>query len=212
MKIAEIKTLIFPEIKIIKFDRFKDNRGYFTEIFRKSQMKKNEQIKELGNFEFVQYNESFSKKGTFRGFHFQWNPYMGKLIRVVQGNIIDMVLDIRKNSPNFGKVIGYNTRIHPDNDFDEWIWVPPGFAHGIFYLEDTIIVYFCTSEYNPACEISISPFAPDIDWSFFDQEYVKIYKDSLRKSKLISDKDRAGFSLTSWQKNPNSDNFIYGKI
>lgn len=212
MKIIEIKTLIFPEIKVIKFAMFKDNRGYFTEIFRKNHIKKNKLIKEIGDFEFVQCNESFSKKGTFRGFHFQWNPYMGKLVRVVQGNIIDMALDIRKNSPNFGKVISYNMRIYLDNDFGEWIWIPPGFAHGIFYLEDTTIVYFCTSEYNPACEAAISPFATDINWSLFNPQHHLLYQETLAKTNLISEKDKKGFTISDWSHNPNSNNFLYGRL
>lgn len=207
MKILEIKTLTFPEIKVVRYTRSKDQRGYFTEVFRKSEFLNGETKVFLKDVDFVQYNESFSKKGTIRGFHFQWNPYMGKLVRVIKGSMIDMAIDIRKGSPSYGKIIVYPLVTSLDYDFGEWIWVPPGFAHGIFYLEDTIIVYFCTSEYNPQCETSISPLSSDIDWSLVNQNIQMEFKQATKNLVLISEKDRNGFTLEDWKNNPNSENF-----
>jgi len=137
MKIVEIKELDIPEVKIIKFKRFVDNRGYFTEQFRKSDLLDSSDVDFLKGESFVQANESFSHKNTFRGLHFQWNPYMGKLVRPLSGSLIDFALDIRKGSPNLGKIIAYEIPNNKDDEYAEWIWVPPGFAHGILLTEDS---------------------------------------------------------------------------
>src|SRR5258706_12985222 len=102
MKVISVKPLLIPDIKVIKFKRFTDHRGYFTEHYRKSD------FKDILDVNFVQYNESYSKSSTVRGLHFQWNPYMGKLVRTVYGRMLDTVLDIRKGSPTFGKAIIYD--------------------------------------------------------------------------------------------------------
>ena len=107
----------------------------------------------------MQANQSLSEKGVMRGMHFQWNPYMGKLVRTISGHMVDMVLDIRIDSPTFGKMIAYDMPASDENDYDEWIWVPPGFAHGNFFSEKTIIEYMCTGQYSPGCEACISPFS-----------------------------------------------------
>lgn len=211
MQIIDVQTLNFPEIKVIKYKRFKDNRGYFTEVFRKSEFLNDESKFFLKNVDFVQYNESFSKKGTIRGFHFQWNPYMGKLVRAIQGSMVDMIIDIRKGSPTYGKIIAYPLATSSDNDFAEWIWVPTGFAHGIFYLEDTTIAYFCTGEYNPNCEASISPLSPDIDWSLVNPQILTEYKRIANNTTFISEKDKKGYTLSDWNMNSNSNNFLFGK-
>ena len=102
MKIIEIKSLAIPDVKVIRFARFADHRGYFTESFRRNDFNGLDFLKGL---EFLQSNESFSKKETVRGLHFQWDPAMGKLVRTLNGHMIDMVMDIRKGSPTFGKII-----------------------------------------------------------------------------------------------------------
>jgi dTDP-4-dehydrorhamnose 3,5-epimerase len=208
MKILEIKTLAIPDIKVIKFARFCDHRGYFTEQFRKSDLSKTNKMPALNNAEFVQANQSFSKKGVIRGLHFQWNPFMGKLVRTLSGHMVDMVLDIRKGSPTFGRAIAYNMPTDNKNDCDEWIWVPPGFAHGNFFNKDSVIEYFCTGEYSQGCEAGISPFAKDIDWSLCDKDLKKIF-DKISSTVLVTDKDRDGFSLEDWNKDKRSENFIY---
>src|SRR5919205_3143496 len=108
MKILGVEQLKIAEIKIIRFARFRDQRGYFTEHFRKSDFQSNPLTSFMEEVEFVQTNESFSRTGTIRGLHFQWNPYMGKLVRTVFGRMVDLILDIRKGSPTFGKMIAHD--------------------------------------------------------------------------------------------------------
>lgn len=208
MKILEIKSLAIKDIKVIKFARFCDHRGYFTEHFRKSDLFNMTGLPELKSSEFVQANQSFSKKDVIRGLHFQWNPFMGKLVRTLSGHMTDLILDIRKGSPTFGKAIAYDMPANDNKDHDEWIWVPPGFAHGNFFNQDSTIEYFCTGEYSNGCEAGISPFAKDIDWSLCDKE-LKIKFDKLSSTDLITDKDKNGFSLESWVKDKRSENFVF---
>jgi len=166
----------------------------------------------MKDVKFVQANESYSKKGTVRGLHFQWNPYMGKLVRTLTGRMIDMVLDIRKGSPTFGKIICYDMPANPTVDYNEWIWVPPGFAHGNFFTEETMIEYFCSGQYSPGSEASISPLAKDIDWTLCDTNLKKLFDSIAPSTDLITDKDKNGFSMAEWLENENSDNFIHGKL
>jgi len=198
MKILEIKETIFPEVKILKVGRFPDDRGYFTESFKKSDFEK---IEFLKGKTFVQINESFSKKHVVRGMHFQHSPYQEKLVRVIKGKMIDLYLDIRIGSPTYGKVGAYQLETNSNNDYFQWIWLPIGFAHGLYMLEDTTIEYFCTSEYSPSTECSISPVDPYIDWSLIDKpDFTKI---------IISERDKKGSSLKDWEKNPHSAFFKY---
>ena len=207
MEILEIKSLVFPEIKVIKFSRFLDNRGYFTELYKKSDFQKIDFLKDAV---FKQNNGSYSKKGVIRGLHFQWNPYMNKLVRTISGHMIDLFLDVRVGSPTFGKIGAYNMKIYPDNDFGEWIWIPVGFAHGSVFIENTIIEYYCTAEYSPSSEVSISPLASDINWSLTDKNLKNIIDQVFLKPN-ISKKDKDGFTLTQWLKDERSKNFIYGQ-
>jgi dTDP-4-dehydrorhamnose 3,5-epimerase len=206
VKIIEIKTLAIPDIKVIRFGRFNDQRGYFTETFRESDFRKLDFMKDV---KFVQCNDAFSNTGTFRGLHFQWNPYMGKLVRVTRGKILDLALDIRKGSPTFGKIIAYELTSKPVDDQNEWIWLPPGFAHGVLALEESQVEYFCSGEYSPGCEASISPMAADIDWSICDTKLKKVFDSVVPKTKLITEKDKNGFTLAAWSKEKNSDQFKY---
>jgi dTDP-4-dehydrorhamnose 3,5-epimerase len=211
MKILEIKTLAIPEIKVIKFARFCDHRGYFSEKFRKSDLSNIPNINSLNNIEFAQVNQSFSKKDVIRGLHFQWNPSMGKLGHTLSGHMVDIVLDIRKGSPTFGKAIAYDMPANNNNDYDEWIWVPHGFAHGNFLKEDSIVEYYCTGEYSENCEAGISPLAKDIDWSLCDKNLKKEF-DKISSTDLITEKDKNSFSLASWVKDDRSENFIYNEL
>ena len=205
-----MKCLQIPEVKVIRFMRFPDHRGYFTEHFRKSDFITHPDLECFQNIDFVQCNESYSKKGTVRGLHFQWNPYMGKLVRTIRGRMVDMVLDIRKRSPSFGKIILYDMPADPGLDYQEWIWVPPGFAHGNFFPdEETIIEYFCTGQFSPDCQAGISPMAKDIDWSVCDGELKKMFDICISSTPLISDKDRNGLMLQEWLENEHSVKFIF---
>jgi len=212
MKILGVQSLQIADIKVVRFARFCDHRGYFTEQFRKSDFMNHPEMSFMKNVEFVQCNESYSQKSTVRGLHFQWNPYMGKLVRTLTGRMVDMVLDIRKGSPTFGKIICCDMPADPKADYDEWIWVPPGFAHGNFFPEDTMIEYFCSGEYSPGCEAGISPLAADIDWSLCDPNLKQLFDSIAPSTELITDKDKDGFSVNEWTKCGDSDNFIYGKL
>ena len=212
MKLTEAETLQIGAIKVIRFARFCDHRGYFTEHYRKSDFKNHPELKFMNSVEFVQANESYSKKGTVRGLHFQWNPYMGKLVRTLTGRMIDMVLDIRKGSPTFGKIVLYDMPADNKADYQEWIWVPPGFAHGNFFPEDTMIEYFCSGEYSPGCEAGISPLAEDIDWELCDTSLKELFDSMVPSTKLITDKDKNGLSVDGWNCDARSDNFIYEKL
>lgn len=206
MKILEINNLAIPDIKVIRFARFADHRGYFTEHFRKGDFGKLEFQKGV---EFSQCNESYSRARTIRGLHLQWNPYMGKLIRTLSGRMVDLVLDVRKGSPTFGKIIAYDMPADLNAEFDEWIWVPPGFAHGNYFDRESRIEYLCSGEYNPACEAGISPVAPDLDWSLCDPQLKKGFDAIMADGPLLSEKDRNGHTLSSWAQSPSSDLFRF---
>jgi dTDP-4-dehydrorhamnose 3,5-epimerase len=212
MKINEVISLAIPDLKVIRFGRYNDHRGYFTETFRNSDFQNAPGMEFMKGVKFLQCNDAFSKAGTFRGFHFQWNPFMGKLVRVMRGRILDLGIDIRKGSPDFGKVVAYELEADPEYDFNEWIWLPPGFAHAILAVEESQVEYFCSGEYSPGCEASISPLAKDIDWSKCDPKLKKIFDSIVPNTKLMTDKDKNGFSLASWSKENNSDNFVFGNL
>src|SRR5579883_2717712 len=101
---------------------------------------------------------------------------MGRLVRTLPGRRVALVLDIRKGSPTFGKIIAHDMPARPSNDWNEWIWVPPGFAHGNMFPEESAIEYFCSGEYSPGCEAGISPLAADIDWSLCDAGLRECFK------------------------------------
>ena len=207
MKIEEIRSLAIDSIKVIKFKRFCDQRGYFTEHYRRSEFRNHPDMSFMKSVEFVQCNESFSKTGTVRGLHFQWNPYMGKLVRTVGGRMIDIILDIRKGSPTLGKIIMHDMPDDRTSGTQEWIWVPPGFAHGNLFPEDTVIEYLCSGEYSQGCEAGISPYAADIDWALCDARLKKVFDGIAAATPLVTEKDRNGFSLAQWLKDERSNNF-----
>jgi dTDP-4-dehydrorhamnose 3,5-epimerase len=137
-----------------------DERGYFMESFRQSWM---DSLAEFsGNF--VQDNQSFSHYGTIRGLHLQTGEHaQSKLVRVVQGTILDVVVDLRQESPTFGDHITVELSAAKQNQ----LWIPRGFAHGFSVLSETAIVcYKCDAYYNKASEAGIHPLDADlaIDW------------------------------------------------
>jgi dTDP-4-dehydrorhamnose 3,5-epimerase len=208
MKILSVTSLALSGVKVIRFSRFADDRGYFTEPFRRSDFDANPDLDGFRGTAFVQVNESYSRAGVVRGLHFQWNPFMGKLVRTLQGHMVDIVLDIRKGSPQLGKAILYDMPSSPSDDWAEWIWVPPGFAHGNFFPAASSIEYFCTGQYSQGCEAGISPFSDDFDWSLCDPTLKKRF-DGLQGAAVISDKDRRAPTLTGWLDNPLSEQFRY---
>ncbi len=135
----------FPGLFELEPRVFKDARGYFYESYNKSQ------FEQLGvREEFVQDNQSMSQKNVVRGLHFQAPPYaQGKLVRVINGAVLDIALDIRKGSPTYGQY--HSVLLTEENK--KLFWIPPGFAHGFCTLEDnTIFAYKCTDVYNKPSE------------------------------------------------------------
>jgi dTDP-4-dehydrorhamnose 3,5-epimerase len=156
----EIVETGFDGLLVIKPQVFRDNRGYFLESFNQ------EVFKKAGiNFFPVQDNESRSSKGVIRGLHYQLKPnQQAKLVRVVQGKIFDVAVDIRAKSPMFGKWFG----IELDSEGKSQLFIPAGFAHGFSVLSDiAIIQYKVDRTYNKLSERGISLNDPElkITWS-----------------------------------------------
>jgi dTDP-4-dehydrorhamnose 3,5-epimerase len=212
MKILQVRSLAIPEIKVIRFARFRDNRGYFTEPFRRSDFDTHPDLDALAGLAFVQSNESFSRANVVRGLHFQWNPFMGKLVRTLSGHMVDLVVDIRRNSPTLGQGTMYDMPVTDDAEWGEWIWVPPGFAHGNFFETASRIEYYCTGEYSPGCEAGIAPTAPDIDWSLAPPALVARFQALTNGPAVLSDKDRQGFSLNAWLADERSQEFTNAPV
>jgi dTDP-4-dehydrorhamnose 3,5-epimerase len=147
-----------PEIFIIEPDVFSDQRGCFLETWQK------ERYEQAGiKHEFVQDNVSYSTKGTLRGLHFQNPNQQGKLVQALSGEVFDVAVDIRSNSPTFRKWTGIT--LSADNH--RQMYIPPGFAHGFCVLSETAVFsYKCTDFYNPQVEGHIIYNDPDIgiDW------------------------------------------------
>ncbi len=144
-----IKDVICFEPKV-----FGDQRGYFMETWRSSW------FEDLGiNATFVQDNQSLSRKGILRGLHYQIKFPQGKLVRVTRGEVFDVAVDLRRDSPTFGKWAGQ----HLSADNKRSMWVPPGFAHGFLVLSDEAeFVYKCTNYYAPEYDRSLLWNDPDI--------------------------------------------------
>ncbi|PID69345.1 MAG: dTDP-4-dehydrorhamnose 3,5-epimerase [Flavobacteriales bacterium] len=134
-------------LKIISPAVFKDNRGYFFESYNKKKWT------EIADKEFVQDNESMSNKGILRGLHFQKPPYaQAKLVRVIRGSVLDVVVDLRRNSPTYGQ----HSKIILSEENKKQMYVPEGFAHGFLVLENyTIFSYKCTAFYHKPAEDAI---------------------------------------------------------
>ncbi len=151
---TDIEGLLILQPKI-----WKDERGYFFESFREDIFKKLNL-----DVNFVQDNQSLSQRGTIRGLHFQKAPNeQGKLVRVLQGKVLDVALDIRSNSATYGKYFAIELSAENQTQF----FIPPGFAHGFSTLEDnTIFCYKCTNYYDKASEggVLYNDPALGIDW------------------------------------------------
>jgi dTDP-4-dehydrorhamnose 3,5-epimerase len=208
MKITNFKELSIPDVHVIQYERFSDKRGYFSETFRESDLDSLTIRNKIFPNGIKQSNESYSRRNVLRGLHFQWNPLMGKLVRTISGHMIDIILDLRLGSPTQGKLIAYDMPVNNGSIFSEWIWVPPGCAHGNFFLEDSHIEYLCSGEYNGDCEAGINPFSEDIDWSICDKKLFNLFND-LKSSFIVSSKDTAGLSLNQWLTSLNSNQFKF---
>ena len=145
----KVTPLSIPDVLLIEPHVFEDSRGFFFESFREDVFKNKTSL----DISFVQDNHVKSVKGVLRGLHYQLPPYaQGKLVRVIQGEVLDVVVDIRKSSPSFGK---YITNILSAKNRKQ-IWIPEGFAHGFLTLSKTSeFLYKVTSLYKPDIERSI---------------------------------------------------------
>lgn len=155
MKIIDTKI---SEVKLLEPQVFGDNRGFFMETFRDEWFRKN-----IADCTFVQENHSKSTKGILRGLHYQTENTQGKLVRVVNGTVFDVAVDMRKNSPTFGQWVG--EILSEENK--RQLWVPEGFAHGFYVMsEEAEFVYKCTDYYNPSAEHSLiwNDETVGIDW------------------------------------------------
>jgi dTDP-4-dehydrorhamnose 3,5-epimerase len=144
MKIT--KTAI-PEVLVFEPTVHGDSRGYFMETFRLND------FNDAGDsLNFVQDNQSKSSQGTLRGLHYQLNFPQGKLVRVLSGEVFDVAVDIRKNSPTFGQWVG--ELLSGENH--KQLWVPPGFAHGFYVTSESAeLSYKCTDYYHPEDDHSL---------------------------------------------------------
>jgi dTDP-4-dehydrorhamnose 3,5-epimerase len=152
--------LAIPEVVLFTPQFFGDERGFFFESFSQAAFEEATGIKRT----FIQDNHSKSQRGVLRGLHYQLDPMaQGKLVRVVQGEVFDVAVDIRKNSPTFGQWVG--EILSAENR--KQLWVPEGFAHGFVTLSETAeFLYKTTNVYAPTYERSIIWNDPDlaIDW------------------------------------------------
>src|SRR5262244_3254726 len=184
-----IESIHLDEIKVIVPDVHGDERGFFVETFR------TDQFAQLGlPTEFVQDNHSRSSRGVLRGLHFQWDPPMGKLMRVTYGSAFLVAVDVRKGSPTLGQWFGL--QVSAENK--KQVWAPVGFARGFCALSDFAeIQYKCTAIYNSKGESGIQWNDPDIgiEWPISDC--------------ILSEKDRNAQTLREWLASPYSKHLKY---
>lgn len=177
----QVTATALPEVKIIEPKVFGDARGYFYESFN---------AREFAEFvapgiEFVQDNHSRSAKGVLRGLHYQVQRAQGKLVRVVEGDVFDVAVDLRRSSPNFGRWVGVN--LSADNR--RQLWIPPGFAHGFLVLSESAQFLYKTTDYwFPEHERSIVWDDPNIGIAWpIEGEPVLAAKDAAGKRLVDAD-------------------------
>jgi dTDP-4-dehydrorhamnose 3,5-epimerase len=149
-----VETTPLPGVLLIKPDVFGDSRGYFLESWNRRR------YAEIGlDRDFVQDNQSLSRRGILRGLHFQNPEAQGKLVQVLRGEVFDVAVDIRRGSPTFGQ--WYGAVLSEENHHQ--LWVPEGFAHGFCVTSDlALFAYKCTDFYNPKAEFSLRWDDPDL--------------------------------------------------
>jgi dTDP-4-dehydrorhamnose 3,5-epimerase len=175
MKIVETSI---PDVKVIEPRVFGDERGFFLETFRDDWFRQH-----CADVTFVQDNHSKSSQGILRGLHYQLNQTQGKLVRVTQGEVFDVAVDMRRSSPTFGQ--WYGLLLSAENK--RQLWVPAGFAHGFYVTSESAeFVYKCTDYYHPESEISVKYADADlaINWPLVDG-----------KSPSLSGKDENGVNF-----------------
>ena len=190
MKISIINEAL-NGLLVLQPEAFEDERGFFIEAYRK------DQFAALGiHEEFVQDNHSRSSKGVLRGLHFQWEPPMGKVMRVTQGEAFLVAVDIRKGSPTLGQ--WYGETVSAANK--KMVWAPAGFARGFCTLSDFAeIQYKCSGLYSNKAESGIlwNDPAVGIIWPIDNPQ--------------LSEKDKVAQTLEEWLATENSNNFQYAR-
>jgi len=178
----KVTPLSIPDVLLIKPRVFSDARGFFMESFNEKQFQEATGL----DVHFVQDNHSRSTRGVLRGLHYQQPPHaQGKLIRVLQGKIFDVAVDIRPNSVTFGQWLS----IELSEDEPTQLWVPPGFAHGFLVLSESADLFYKTTDYYaPGFEGCIRWDDPDlaIEWPHIESSH----------SYLLSDNDVRGLELS----------------
>ena len=185
-----IESTHLGDVKVIVPEAFEDDRGFFMEAYRQ------DQFTELGlPTHFVQSNHSGSIRGVLRGLHFQWEPPMGKLMRVTRGTAYLVAVDIRKGSPTMGQWYGAEVSAESRKQ----IWAPAGFARGFYVLSDFAeIQYNCTGIYNGKAEAGIRWDDPEIGITW-----------PVTGDIILSPKDRTAPTLAEWLARSESNNFTY---
>jgi len=186
-----IESTHLRDIVVVAPEVFGDARGFFMETYRA------DQFRELGlPSEFVQENHSRSSKGVLRGLHFQWEPPMGKLMRVVSGAAFVVAVDIRKGSPTLGHWHGLE--VSAENK--KQVWAPYGFARGFCALTDGCeVLYKCTGIYNQQCESGI----------YFGDPAIGIHWPVDPAAAVASERDRKAQTLEQWLSSPLSSRVLY---
>jgi dTDP-4-dehydrorhamnose 3,5-epimerase len=188
MKVFVDRTPI-DDVLVVRHEVFRDERGFFMEVYRR------DLFTDAGlPREFVQLNHSRSARGVLRGLHFQWEPPMGKLMRVTQGTAFLVAVDIRVGSPTLGKWFG----LELSSDSNQQLWAPAGFARGFCALSEFVeIEYLTTGTYNGAAESGIRWNDPEIGitWPV--------------KEPTLSAKDQQAQTLAEWLRRPEAAQFTY---
>ena len=187
----KIESLDLDGVVVLVPEVFQDERGYFMEVFR------SDRFGDAGlPTTFVQENHSYSRKGVLRGLHFQWDPPMGKLMRVTRGLAFLVAVDLRLGSPTLGKWFG----IEASAENRRAVWAPASFARGFLALSENVEVqYLCTGVYNPKAESGIRWDDPEIgiEWP--------------ERPSMISEKDRKARTLEEWIRSPQATYFRYAR-
>jgi len=186
MKITKSKK--FEDVLIFEHEPFRDNRGFFTEVYNSSKSQ------DLNfNETFYQDNFSVSHKGVLRGLHYQWDGPMGKLVTVFSGSVYDVIVDVRLGSSTYGESYGI---LLTENNHKQ-LWVPPGYAHGFLSLENnTKVVYKCSAVYNKEGEGGIRP----TEEYLFERHWNQWIKD--KSEIIISDKDKNAQTIKEYGEGP----------
>lgn len=204
MKILSVTPLAIADVKVVRFARFCDQRGYFSEHFRSSDFASHPDLAQAIPLPFVQCNEAFSRRGTLRGLHFHsGNPRWASWC----GPSTDDWSTLRSISGPARRTFGQSsattcprcaTVTTPSGSGSR-----PALPTGTLLPEETVIEYFCTAAWNPAAEAGISPLAPDLSWWLSDDPALRaLYQEIAASGPLLADKDRNAPTLTEWQADP----------